>query len=652
MRRVPTAFLLIALVAAPAAHGQQPIPEGTHDEPEFIGEPATPQPVQAPPLSPQHPYLAPNARSNIHDDAYMTDAYEGPGPLGRDPSRRSVFEARDCASLTFDSQGRIVTICVGLERPVLVLKDPVTLETLASMNLPPRQLGTGNPFQDFTGGGYFYLDHLDRAVVVTTNRHVYVVEQTPEPGFRIVRDVDLNGVVASSDKLISALPDWSGRLWWVSSAGLVGTIGRDEDTIRVFDTKERNSNSFAVDETGGVFIVTDGAMYRFDAGPDGMPQVTWREEYVNTGEQKPGQVNAGSGTTPTLIAGGLLAITDNDDPMHVVVMQRGREAVGDRTICRTPVFEEGASATDNSLIAFGTSIVVENNHGYTGPGATQNGASTTPGIERVDFDVETRTCRSVWRNEERSPTVVPKASLANGLVYVYTKEPQEDGDDPWYLTAIDFRTGQTVFKALSGEGLGHNNNYAPITLGPDGSAYIGVLGGLVRIADAEPPPGAGPPPQAAPPGSGRPLDRPCQPQRLRVQPRAIGLVVLNAEGRALRFQGARIRRRSARWCVQGGGRMAAALDRRRRVRLIVSSARGHRYRKIAPGMPTRRARRAFPRRRRVAPGVYATDPSRRVLFAVRGRKVIWLAVARRDVTRHRVRVRRALRSAGFGARRR
>ncbi|HEV2062577.1 MAG TPA: hypothetical protein VGR12_06960, partial [Solirubrobacteraceae bacterium] len=502
MRRVSLAFLLAALAAAPSAQAQQPIPEGSHDEPEFIGEPASPQPVQAPPLAPQHPYLAPNGRSNIHDDAYMTDAYEGPGPLGRDPSRRSVFEARDCASLTFDSQGRIVTICVGLERPVLVLKDPVTLETLAQMNLPARQLSASNPFQDFTGGGYFYLDERDRAVVVTTNRHVYVVEQTPEPGFRLVRDVDLNGVVASSDKLISVLPDWSGRLWWVSSAGLVGTIGRDEDVIRVHDTKERNSNSFAVDETGGVFIVTDGAMYRFDAGPDGTPQVTWREEYVNGGEHKPGQVNAGSGTTPTLIHGGLLAITDNDDPMHVVVMQRGREAVGDRTICRAPVFEKGASATDNSLIAFGNSIIVENNHGYTGPGATQNGASTSPGVERVDFDVETRTCRSVWRSDERSPTVVPKASLANGLVYVYTKEPQDDGDDMWYLTAIDFRTGRTVFKALSGEGLGHNNNYAPISLGPDGSAYIGVLGGLVRIADAQPPPGAGPPPQPAPDGSG------------------------------------------------------------------------------------------------------------------------------------------------------
>src|SRR5688572_21296068 len=156
MRRF--AILAAVLVAAPAAQAQEPIPEGMHNEPAFIGDPATPQPIEAPPLAPQHPYLAPNGRSNIHDDAYMTDAYEGPGPLGRGTTRRDVFEARDCATVTFDSKGRIVTVCVGLDRPVLALKDPVTLATLASLNLPPRQLGAGNPFQDFTGGGYFFLD--------------------------------------------------------------------------------------------------------------------------------------------------------------------------------------------------------------------------------------------------------------------------------------------------------------------------------------------------------------------------------------------------------------------------------------------------------------------------------------------------------------
>ena len=92
-------------------------------------------------------------------------------------------------------------------------------------------------------------------------------------------------------------------------------------------------------------------------------------------------------------------------------------------------------------------------------------------------------CHLTWTSDERAPSVVPKLSLANGLVYTYTKPPRSDGGDPWYFTALDFRTGATVYKRLSGNGLGFNNNYAPVTLGPDGAAYVGVLGGVTRFAD-------------------------------------------------------------------------------------------------------------------------------------------------------------------------
>ena len=122
--------------------------------------------------------MAANGRSNLHNDAYMTDTYAGAGPLGRDMERRSTFFAADCASVTFDRAGRIVTICVGVDGPRLVLLDPRTLDQLAEFPLPPRQPGAANPFTDFAGGGYFYLDNRDRAVIPTTTRHIWVVEQT------------------------------------------------------------------------------------------------------------------------------------------------------------------------------------------------------------------------------------------------------------------------------------------------------------------------------------------------------------------------------------------------------------------------------------------------------------------------------------------
>ena len=59
---------------------------------------------------------------------------------------------------------------------------------------------------------------------------------------------------------------------------------------------------------------------------------------------------------------------------------------------------------------------------------------------------------------------MPKLSLANGLVYTYTKPQRSDDADAWYLTAIDFHTGETVWRRYAGEGLGYNNNFAPVTL--------------------------------------------------------------------------------------------------------------------------------------------------------------------------------------------
>ncbi len=244
-------------------------------------------------------------------------------------------------------------------------------------------------------------------------------------------------------------------------------------------------NSFAVDEENGVYIVSDAALYRFEAGPAGV-QTVWREGYANTGLKKPGQTQKGSGTTPTLFGNGLVAITDNADPIRVVVMRRGRGTGGRaRTVCATPVFNKGASSDDQSLIAVNRSLIAENNFGYTGPPSVQGGRSTAqPGLERVDVRRNLSGCPKIWSSNERAPSVVPKVSLDGGLVYTYTK-PQGDTRDPWYLTALSFRTGRTVWKQLAGYGLGHNNNYAPVTIGPDnGTAYIGALGGLIALRDA------------------------------------------------------------------------------------------------------------------------------------------------------------------------
>ena len=152
-------------------------------------------------------------------------------------------------------------------------------------------------------------------------------------------------------------------------------------------------------------------------------------------------------------------------------------------MCRRPVFERGASATDQSLIGTRRSVVVENNFGYSGITSTTNGGTTSPGLERVTVDRDGRGCHTVWHSEERAPSVVPKLAAGSGLVFTYTKPALASGDDAWYFTAIDYRSGETVYRRLAGSGLGFNNNFAPVTIGPDETAYVGVLGGITQYRD-------------------------------------------------------------------------------------------------------------------------------------------------------------------------
>jgi hypothetical protein len=88
----------------------------------------------------------------------------------------------------------------------------------------------------------------------------------------------------------------------------------------------------------------------------------------------------------------------------------------------------------------------------------------------------------VWTNLTVSaPTVVSKLSLTTGLIYTYTTDAS--AANPWYWTAIDFRTGRTVFRQLAGTGYDYNNNYAGMSISSGGTAYLGTLGGIVALRD-------------------------------------------------------------------------------------------------------------------------------------------------------------------------
>ena len=348
-----------------------PIPQQLFGQPvpAFVGQPAIPERFPARPV-PQSPYMAPNGSSGVHLDAYQSDTYAGAGPLGHAPEVNSTFLASLCGTVTFDKQGRIVTVCVGPGPigPNLYLLDPVTLQTLTKFALPD-QGGNGQ----FGAGGYFFLDNLDRAVIPTRGNDIWRIRETDTAAGPIFLKEhtcasDLPAVVGSNEEILSTFPDANGLLWFTTSgnsddptqSASVGTAKPDPSdsnhcVVKTYQlpSGELIQKSFAVDpdpSRGGVFVVSDHQLYRFDADATGVPSPTWQEVYDRGLRVKPGQRVRGSGTTPTLMGTHYVTIADNASPrMHVLVYRRAARSKQDRLVCSEPVFQAGKSDTFNSL---------------------------------------------------------------------------------------------------------------------------------------------------------------------------------------------------------------------------------------------------------------------------------------------------------------
>src|SRR5262249_52242153 len=205
-----------------------------------------------------------------------------------------------------------------------------------------------------------------------------------------------------------------------------------------------------------------------------------------------GQNQQGSGTTPTVFddfAGNqFVAIADNADPfMHVNVYDR----LTGKLVAQQAVFTNlpRHGDTENSLIAVNHSILVENNYGNRSVGSTLGPATTEPDIDRVDFDPATGQSSVVWENADIAvPSIVSQLSTSDGLEYTYAKDAKG-----WYWAALDFGTGAIVAKSYVpwSDTLGGalaNNFYGGLTIGPDGSAYAGVIAGIVAWRPDEPDP--------------------------------------------------------------------------------------------------------------------------------------------------------------------
>ena len=152
-------------------------------------------------------------------------------------------------------------------------------------------------------------------------------------------------------------------------------------------------------------------------------------------------------------------------------------------------FELGAGVVEVSPIGYSdesgrfNAVVIQSNYGA--PDFRGDYGDLEPWLTRIDVLSDRSGCVEVWTNHEVPSTGVPKLSTATGLIYTFTQRFDQPVEKAWYLAALDFETGDTVYMVSLGTGDERHNSYGTVDLGPDGTAYQGLLTGMVSIRDRE-----------------------------------------------------------------------------------------------------------------------------------------------------------------------
>jgi hypothetical protein len=341
-------------------------------------------------------------------------------------------------------------------------------------------------------GAYNALDREGRFIVARTRFLEVYADSIPgdrsSPIGLVKREFLPDSAFCRADDNVAGMVlTYDDHVAFVTEEAVLGVIPRDPDEMTAANLQtisvngadcddssvpredlEIVSNSLAADEDGGIYLVTSESMYKFRLA-GGALSLEWQADYeAGDGGVSAIRLGPGSGSTPSLMGTALeddrfVVITDGQDLMHLVLFWRdeiptdwtplpGRDP---RIACEFPVTFGDAAATESlseqSVLVRGYAAVVVNN-------LLQDESQIPPlpiirnavaallggdpevapfGIERIDWNPETRGCQSVWANDQISiPNGIPGMSQATDLFYGIG---QRDG--VWGLEGVDFDTG-------------------------------------------------------------------------------------------------------------------------------------------------------------------------------------------------------------------
>jgi len=356
------------------------------------------------------------------------------------------------------------------------------------------RMSAGGGLEDVFGGAYTLLDKDGRFYTTNTTR-IQVYEADGPDGIAAVGTFSLPE--PEPGELLRGLGmTYDGVLICASSAGRVLAI--DRGTLQAVSELQLGgevSNAMAIDEEGGIFVVTSEAMYRVQWTGEKLSsdpaEGAWRAEYeTGSTDVAGGRLGAGSGSTPSLMTVGedkLVVITDGQPLMHLVAFWRDAipdgwqalEGADVQIAAQVPVtFGDPMAATslsEQSVLVMGDgAVVVNNDYGEHTSGFLPIIDGVAPlGIEKFVWDPEANVLATAWVVDDIScPNGIPTASSATGQMYCVGKR-----GDTWTVEAIDWETGVPSFHVETGVGSEYNSVYAATEVGPDRAIWTGTMVG-------------------------------------------------------------------------------------------------------------------------------------------------------------------------------
>lgn len=500
----------------------------------FIGSPA-----RANKLAPSFRF-SPDA-SLMHADGGNSHAVDKPGPLGRSPRVSSASAASGAPyMMLWGADGGLTTgyvdttavgdTATGGPRFGIAAVDPGTLQTVA----------TWFPLGENKTLGYAYMQLMQETNEILVNAaegDIYLVQRCGggrrAPSFTTTRTISVADVMQHGEQLTNSMFDAAGNIWFTTGAISSRGDGMQNGTTYGFVTpqgeivKQRIENEMV--ENG---IAVSGVNVYMQTGPSGAADVAGARGYaysLTAGSSSAGKAaistrwrvaydagsgrgdvgtSRGSGTTPTLLGDDFVAFVDKADAqVHLNVYHQEPQGEGGsekQLFCQVPLFEAGRSNADISMIGhfdgetYGTMVL--NDYGRrkiyeanpNDPDDDINGdwadmSVMAGGMQRVDVDPRSGECSTRWTSPLAVKSV-PLLSTATGLVYGWTQDTERAagaGEYSWYMAATEWDTGRTAFRVHAGDGGVFSENWTQGTLGPDGTYYQTVVGGLVAVRDGE-----------------------------------------------------------------------------------------------------------------------------------------------------------------------